>query len=237
MTPQTIDGAEQALRRAIDSGDRDMIAACEAIVDRLDPNLKPSAPTAPLLGSALWYAERGLPVFMLSPGTKIPRAQCQACKDAKCPERERCGHETCHGLHDATTDLAKIREWWTANPKANIGIATGHRFDVVDIDGPEGQQSRAEHWDGIFAQVDADSVAKVLTPRPGGMHIWVPATGDANSTKIVPSVDYRGVGGYAVAPPSVVSQWAADNLPNHHVGPYRFLGTPRLDASSPRSVA
>ena len=229
MTPQNIDGAEQALRRAIESGDRDMIAACEAIVDRLDPTLKPSAPQAPLLGSALWYAERGLPVFMLSPGTKIPMRQCQPCKDSRCPDRETCGHELCHGLHDATTDAETVRRWWAANPRANIGLATGHLFDVVDIDGHEGQQARAQHWDDIFGRVDADCVAKVLTPRTAGMHIWVPATGDSNAARIVPSVDYRGVGGYCVAPPSVISEWAAANLPNHHAGTYRFLGVPDLD--------
>ena len=39
-----------------------------------------------------------------------------------------------HGLHDTTTDLDLIRAWWTANPRANIGLRTGLSFDVIDLD-------------------------------------------------------------------------------------------------------
>ena len=33
-------------------------------------------------------------------------------------------------------DADRIREWWEQIPDANIGIATGHGFFVVDLDGP-----------------------------------------------------------------------------------------------------
>lgn len=202
MTPHTPAEAEQALRDAIDSGDPARIAAAEADVDRLDN----PTPKAPLLASALWYAEQGIPVFRILPGRKHP-------------------FPGSHGLKDATTDPDEIRNLWGRTPDANIGLATGHRFDVVDIDGPLGQKSRAEHWDTVFATIDANQLAKVLTPRPGGMHIYVPVTGDGNGAGIAPGVDYRGQGGYVLAPPSVITAGGKD-----HPGHYRFLGTPNLAA-------
>jgi hypothetical protein len=209
MTPHTLDEAEQQLRAAIDAGDPTLITAAEAHVDRL---ANPT-PAAPLLASALWYAEQGIPVFPLQPGRKVPFAGS-------------------HGLHDATADPTRITSWWTATPAANIGLATGHRFDVVDIDGPLGQKSRAANWDTIFAAIDADQLGKVLTPRPGGMHIYVPATGDGNSAGIVPGVDYRGLGGYVLAPPSVIVAGGKDS-PGH----YRFLGRPALAAQTGAGAA
>jgi hypothetical protein len=195
--------AEAELRAAIDAGDRAEIERLGAIVDSLDVKPEP----APLLGSALWYAEQGLHVFPLQPGTKIP-------------------FKGSHGCKDATTNPEQIRAWWARTPDANLAIATGFLVDVVDIDGPTGQRERIAHWDDIFAKVDADNLGKVLTPRRGGMHIYVPATGDGNATGIVTSVDYRGVGGYVVAPPSRTEQ-----------GSYRWLGSPNLANLNANSAA
>lgn len=219
MTPYTDDDLEQDLRQALDDGNPEKINTLTAEVDRREPGTE--KPT--LLAAALWYAEQGVPVFALLPGRKHPFGTCSDCKEPKCKGPSTCGHDQCHGLLDATTDEPRIRRWWTDRPTANIGLATGHAFDVVDIDGPEGQNSRAKHWDDIFAKIDADAIAKVLTPRPGGMHIYVPPTGDGNSAEIVPKVDYRGIGGYVLAPPSVIAPGNPDTP-----GTYRFLGTPRL---------
>ena len=60
---------------------------------------------SPQLSQALKYAAHGWPVFPVVPGEKIPVTQ--------------------HGFKDATTDPARIRAWWSANPGRNIGIATG----------------------------------------------------------------------------------------------------------------
>lgn len=218
MTPLTLTEAETDLKDAYLSGDAERIAAAESLVDKLD------VPTGPpsLLGAALWYTEQGIPTFPLRVGGKKPWPGCGPCL-TECAGPEVCGHPTCHGLKDATLDGDKIRWWWEQKPEANIGIATGHTFDVVDIDGPLGQASRVQHWAEVFEAIDQDAVAKVLTPRPGGMHIYVPPTGDGNSTGIVTGVDYRGKGGYVVAPPSVILPGDKD-----HPGTYRFLGTPAL---------
>lgn len=223
MTPYTMEDAEAEMRAALDSGDRERIDAAASLVDRLE--VLPVAPT--LHSAALWYVSIGLPTFPLIPGRKGPTKKCDECSSAKpeCMDPKLCGHDLCHGFKDASIDPADINRWWTDGPQANIGIATGHGFDAVDIDGLEGQTYRAQHWDDLFGNIDADCIAKVLTPRPGGMHIYVPVTGDRNDTSIVPGVDYRGLGGYVVAPPSVIAPGSKD-----HPGAYRFLGVPNFPA-------
>lgn len=199
MTPYTLDDAEKALQAAIHANDAGEIERLGRIIDELDPRHAATVPS--LHGSALWYAEHGLKVFPLQPGAKVPFKGSRGCKDA-------------------TSDPEKINAWWGRSPDANVAIATGHLVDVVDIDGPIGQASRATEWDTLFGAIDADNIGKVLTPRAGGMHIYVPATGRGNAANIAPNVDYRGVGGYVVAPPSRTD-----------VGTYRWLGTPRIVAA------
>ncbi len=77
-----------------------------------------------LLDVALAHAARGWPVFPLEPGGKRPL-----------------GRLAPHGLKDATLDLDRIRWLWSQEQpnqeQPNVGILTGDRFDVVDIDGPD----------------------------------------------------------------------------------------------------
>jgi hypothetical protein len=202
MKPYTAADAETELRAAIDRDDLEAIKRLEKVVDDLDVHPAPVS----LHSAALYYASVGLHVFPLSPGSKIPFKGSGGCRDA-------------------TTDAERINAWWTGNPNANIGIATGHLVDVVDIDGFEGQASRAKNWETNFAAIDTDALAKVVTPRPGGMHIYVPATGDGNSAGIYAGIDYRGLGGYVVAPPSINEQ-----------GSYRFFGPVTFAGLAPRAA-
>src|SRR5688572_22905710 len=48
---------------------------------------------------------------------------------------------TSRGLHDATQDIGIIIGWWSEWPNANVGVRTGNSLIVLDIDGPEGEQS------------------------------------------------------------------------------------------------
>lgn len=197
MTPYNLADAEADLHAAIRADNTDEATRIGTLIDNLD-ELERDKPAATLHQAALFYASLGLRVFPLTPGTKIPFKGSRGCLDA-------------------TSDVERINAWWTKTPDANLGIATGHLVDVVDVDGVVGQRSRAEHWDDVFSRIDADALGKVLTPRAGGMHIYVPATGQGNAASIVPAVDYRGAGGYVVAPPS-----------RTEVGEYRWLGTPDL---------
>lgn len=177
MKPYDDDTLEADLREAIDSGDRPRIETLGAQVDARQHRV-----AAGLHAAALWYASIGLYVFPLTPGTKIPLPRT-------------------NGFKDATTDPEQITTWWAAAPDCNIGIATGHLVDVIDIDGPTGVRS----WVDLLDELPP-TLGKVSTPRPGGNHLYVHAApGRGNKAGIFPGVDYRATGGYVVAPPSIIT--------------------------------
>ena len=134
-------------------------------------------------------------MFPLQPASKIPWPRSAGCKDATC-------------------DPDRIRAWFgPGKAPSNLGIATGHTVDVVDIDGLAGHVSRAHAWEKFAA---LDVIATVSTPRAGGLHLYVPAReGMGNKQKLLPGIDYRGLGGYVVAPPSTSPD-----------GTYRFIRPP-----------
>lgn len=186
MSTTTIHGLEAQMDAALLAGDHEAATRLAGQIDGL-----PEPAPFSVLAAALYYAQEGLHVFPLSPGTKIPHRGTRGCKDA-------------------TTDEDTIRAWWDRWPDSNVGIATGHVVDVVDIDGAAGQRSRADNA-ALFDSLTV--IGTVLTPRPGGMHLYVPANpAVGNGAGLLPSVDYRGRGGYVVAPPSRTD-----------VGSYRWL--------------
>jgi hypothetical protein len=92
-----------------------------------------------------------------------------------------------------------VLAWWTHQPQANIGLACGHRFDVLDVDGPIGAQAiRA------FAGEHAlHSSGPLVRTGGGGWHFYLAPTGLGNvGPRGLEQVDWRGRGGYVVAPPS-----------------------------------
>jgi hypothetical protein len=181
--------AEAELDDALRSGDLSRAEDAARAIDALGPK-----PAATVLGAALWYAENGLHVFPLRPGEKVPPAGLKWRKEATC-------------------DPAAVRELFAAHPGANLGLATGHRVDVIDFDGPQAHADWGERYGERWEDAEVDVLATVSTPRPGGLHVYVPATGGPNKARMVGRfVDYRGLGGYVVAPPSVTP-----------VGSYRFL--------------
>lgn len=137
-----------------------------------------------LLTAALRYADLGYRVFPCVPGGKAPL--------------------TAHGFHDATTDAEQIEHWWTQHPSANIGISA-EGLAVIDIDG------EANSWPGDperSAELAGASVS--LTPR-GRHFLFRRPAGKAwrcTEGRLAPKVDTRTDGGYIVAPPSVVEDWA-----------------------------
>lgn len=176
MSPED---AEKLLDTAIKADDVDETMRLGAILDKADTERYNRLAATTLGDVALWYAEQGIAVFPLQPRGKLPATR--------------------HGFKDATTDRQQVLDWWRAMPGANIGAPTGHRFDVFDIDGVEGVQS----WIGFHDELAGLTIGHVSTPRPGGNHIYVPPAGQGNRAAIHPGIDYRGLGGYVVVPPSV----------------------------------
>jgi len=158
--------------------------------------------------AALAYARAGVPVFPCLTGTKQPL--------------------TNRGFHDASTNLHLVVAWWRRTPDANIGIPTGATsgLDVVDVD---------QHADSGFpaftrAQCRGLTDGWVWTVRTpsGGMHFYFPhpVGVEQRSWTTRSQVDFRGDGGYVVAPPSRV-----------RLGDNRELGGYRLAVVSPHRPA
>ena len=89
------------------------------------------------LQAALSYARLGWAVLPLH--TAI-NGLC-SCGRANCSSPGK-HPRTAHGVKDATTNEATIREWWQQRPDANIGIATGavSGLVVLDVDPRHGGQ-------------------------------------------------------------------------------------------------
>lgn len=131
------------------------------------------------LSAAYAYAERGWPVFPLVPRDKAPLTK--------------------RGFQDATTDRNDILRWWQAFPDANIGLATGVAFSVLDIDSAGAVPVLQE----LLGETYRHDGPVVSTGK--GAHLYFqPLKGDRNRAGLLGGkVDYRGAGGYVVAPPSI----------------------------------
>jgi len=174
---------------AVATGDDELAAHYAAQLDAADQarDERLAGPGA-LVSAAAYYVHQGLRVLPLQPGSKLPLPAALTC----------CGGSHRHGCTDALADLGAVHAWWREHPDANVGVATGHLVDVIDQDGPAG----AVAWvRGTWPPV----LGIATTARgAGGVHRYIAATGRGNGQKIAPGIDYRGTGGYVVAPPSVV---------------------------------
>jgi hypothetical protein len=88
---------------------------------------------------------------------------------------------------------------WTRWPETNIGLVTGISFDVLDIDGEAGLASLHR----LIAPATYTHRGPIVRTGSGGWHFYFRPTGEANRGQMLPKVDWRGVGGQVVAPPSV----------------------------------
>lgn len=151
--------------------------------------------------SALWLASLGFPVLPLH-WPRSPDSLC-SCNNPGCKSAGK--HPlTPHGVNDASTETTFVEQWWDEYPLANIGIATGHVCDVIDIDGPEALAS----FDSLVAKFGIPQfIAAAKTGRDGGRHIFTAGpgapcwTGGLNGWP--EHLDGKGQGGYVVAPPSL----------------------------------
>lgn len=157
----------------------------------------PPTTSSNLAEAAIAYATAGIPVFPLCPGDKIPRVA--------------------HGFHDATTDLARVRQWWDQRPEANIGVPTGEASGliVLDIDPRHDGYASLRHLQRVLDHHATDlahpSTDLLHTCRSrsggGGLHLFFagfPALLLHSTTRLAgeDGLDLRGEGGYIVVAPS-----------------------------------
>ena len=151
---------------------------------------------------ALRLAAAGFAVFPLRPASKLPA--------------------TTHGFQDATRNPELLRAMFTVvGERANVGVATGESgLVVVDLDGETG----VECWRRL--QGEHGQAATLTSRTPRGWHLWFQAPAGVevrnSASRVGPNVDVRGVGGYVVAPPSVVD--GAGDKPG---GSYRWARSSR----------
>jgi Bifunctional DNA primase/polymerase, N-terminal len=181
--------------RAPDGSPRDRIA-CAAPTGR-----DRTAPESPgMLDAALGYARRGIPVFPCHhpmPGPGQPHGLSCSCGDRHCSRPAK--HPfTRHGFNDATTDPKVIRARWHRWLDANIGIPTGVAFDVLDLDGPVGVATTRK----LVTDRNLKLSGPVARTGSGGWHYLLAPTGQGNRVRLLEGVDWRGTGGYVIAPPS-----------------------------------
>jgi hypothetical protein len=98
----------------------------------------------------------------------------------------------------AASDPAKVAGWWRRWPTANVGLATGRRFDVLDLDGARG----VEALRAVLSIAPWAHPGPVARSGAGGWHLLYAPTGLGNRVGLLAGVDWRGQGGLVVAPPS-----------------------------------
>ncbi len=110
-----------------------------------------------------------------------------------------------HGLKQATAELRDVERWWTRLPDANVGIRTGLSFDVLDVDGPDALERLNAAMPAAELPEDDPTIDGPTVATPRGWHAYVAATGHGNTVNLggIAGIDWRGTGGYVVAPPSV----------------------------------
>ena len=137
--------------------------------------------------AALVYARAGLAVFPCWPGSKKPA--------------------TTHGYREATIDLERVGYWWRRNPQANIGVTTGTRVDVLDIDVHAGGTGFGALQRLLDAGLAREWAHAVRSPS-GGLHLYYPADPDRPQrswSRSSAHIDFRGQGGYVITVPSRIT--------------------------------
>lgn len=162
---------------------------------------------AELLEHVLGYAARGWPVLPLCwPITTGSAARC-SCGSAKCRRigKHPLAQLVPHGLTEATTEGARVRQWWRRVPLANIGIVLGPRSGMfaLDVDPRHGGDRGLVEF--VRARCPLGPTLHQITGS-GGDHYFFrwPVAGVAGGAhKLGPGLDVQGDRFYVVASPSL----------------------------------
>lgn len=134
------------------------------------------------LDHALEYLDQGLSVIPLEPRGKRPLLKSWSEFQNRRPTEE------------------EVEQWFSQWPEANIGIVTGAVSGVwvCDGDGEIGARWISENYPktSLYVQTGRESGCHCYYRIPTGIEI-------PNKVAYKPKVDWRGNGGYVVAPPSI----------------------------------
>ncbi len=203
MTTNENPGAEQGQPGQVENTHADILSS-NASADQqvFAPDSK--------LGAALSLRGRGLRVFPLAAGTKIPAEG--------------------FSPHRATTDPDLIRAWWSPcpvlgwDPDYNIGIATGKGLVVLDEDNKNGKRGKETlaFLEGENSKLPATLVAE--TPSGGRHYLFMCGEEDLRSSVdgLGNGLDIRGSGNHIAA--------VGSTLPN---GEYRWRDATMVPAPLP----
>lgn len=153
---------------------------------------------------ALEYARRGWQIF---PVFYVKKSGACSCNNPRC---KRIGKHpaTANGVQAATNDESQITQWWTENPYANIGLATGfENIIVMDVD--EGVKKDGtvkvgpESLETLRGNNEIPETLMVKTGSGGKHYYFLTEHEFKNSaSKVAPDIDFRAYGGYVILPPS-----------------------------------
>lgn len=126
------------------------------------------------------------------------------CQTLKCAGPHACGHELCHGVLDASSDVAITAERWRGFPHANIGLAIPDGLFVLDIDPRhDGDKHLAE------LECEHEPLPETLRVKSGrgdgGEHrFFVRPPGKISAVRLRNTgIDLKTPGSYCVGPPSI----------------------------------
>ena len=178
--------------------------------------------TTALATAALAYANRlHWHVLPLEPGKKTPL-----------------GSLAPHGCHSASSDLSQVADWWRRAPMANVGLATGHGWFVLDVDPRSGGDETLVELQKIHGELPATVQA---TTGSFGSHYLFNLPECLHFTKTLgPGLDIKAHGGYIVACPSIHPNgnsyvWEFGNRPDERAiadAPFWMLAKLQMRAPS-----
>ncbi len=176
-----------------------MLAAVATVVERLGGEI---ADCDDIGCYAVELAVNNWQVFPLC--GKAPLASCQQCRtEPRCPGPLSCGHQLCHGVLDATTDVGLVTAWWSGpHTGANIGLGVPPGLAVVDVDPRHGGHATL---DALLRRYGP--LPQTLTAWSGrgddGRHLYFRRPFAPLSVKGLDGIDLKTSSGYVVAPPSL----------------------------------
>lgn len=158
-----------------------------------------------LVDAALKYAERGQRVLPLHNIVDDGGNLVCSCRDGANCKHPGKHPRTRQGLHDATTDIKTIKQWWAHWPSANIGLRPNNNEIVVDVD-PRNAGGPDKAFQNLGEVTDGQVATRSSITGSGGAHLWLKIpngfSAKCSANKIAPGIDIKTSDGFVVAPPS-----------------------------------